>query len=187
MIRALKLSILLYSTTVFALSAQPQIEHVVQNAQSGLPNWVPQIGSSGLDGVCFMDYDEDGNADLFILTFDGSDVGLTVKSSADPNIQWTFQWDGYCPQAGCDENVQFLGFYDFDGDGVRQPLIGKRNPPVTENGYTHLATFSDSDGVDVFFFGAGRVLKDIRDWDNDGYLEIIFQDNGLAAIELWGQ
>lgn len=176
----LTLGSLLLSMCAFSLWAQPQLEHEIQNAQTGLPNWIPQVGS--------MDYDGDGNAEMFLLEYDDSDLRLIVQSSADPNAQWIFSWNEYCPQVeSCEQNIQFLGFFDFNGDGTHELLLGKRNSPIIQKGYSHLAIITDSNDDDSFFSWPGRVLKDIRDWDNDGVLELVLQNQNTGSIELWGQ
>lgn len=169
----------------FMIQAQPQLEQEIANVQAGLSNWVPFIGVSEDDGIR-LDYDGDGNREIVGWYQNGNNLYLSARSITDESIQWNFEISEDWQQPDWQlKDLLFLGFQDINGNGTPEALIAKRNRPIRELGLTHVAVVTESGGY--FNFGADRVLKGVGDWDGDGNVELIFQNEANGKLELWGQ
>ena len=180
------LSLLSFLFCTITSIAQPQLENEIPNAQTSLPNWVPQIGDSGTDPCCFLDYDGDGHREIISWELQGDNYCLTATNGNDLNYTWTFPT---CFTATDDlwQWRKFLGFFDIDGDGNKDALVGLGQAPIAQNGFSHLSFASANPDSTEHLFDSNLVLKSIRDQDNDGLLEIILQNPSTNTIELWGQ
>ena len=184
------LNIILISLCAFlslSLQAQePQLEQEILSAEAGLPHWIPFVGLTETEGIR-LDYDGDGNREIVFWLPDGDNILLIARSSADPEVEWTFHLTDKWVQPDWQfRDLMFLGFQDIDGNGTVEALIGKRNRPLRINGLNHVAIASLS-ADDFFNCGPDRILKDVSDWDDDGQVELVFQNEATGNIELWGQ
>jgi hypothetical protein len=139
----------------------------------------------------FLDYDNDGNLDLFICTYPGGD--LTVKDMIEAKIsgaavppsqrQLLFRNNGDGTFLNVTEQAGITGWYgsmstqagDFDNDGFEEITIGTGNPeldwaepePLFHNdGKGHFTNIAESAGLIHFGMLHGTALADYNDSGN---------------------
>jgi len=112
-----------------------------------------------------------------------------VYSGVTGDLLWSYTFptlSGVCPAS------RFLGFYDIDGDGVKEALIGFADTclPYGQlwfvNWQTSEIEFTLGDstqGINYFFFGLY-----VSDIDNDGKEELVVERSSASGdyIEIWG-
>ncbi len=181
------LMLILFVFGASSLIAQPNLETFKKNAKMAIPNWSPEFHCFLIDGKCMdpMDYNGDGQPEIISFThkIGSSDIVLVAKNYTNPDSIWTFPLPSTIAEDL--DYLAFLGFYDIDGDGNNEILIGRILPPFSQNGIDRGVIFIPAGGI--IFEWDNKVIKDIRDWDNDGYVELVLQDNQSNNIEIWGQ
>jgi hypothetical protein len=151
----------------------------------------------------FLDYDNDGNLDLFVCTYPGGD--LTVKDMIEAKLsgaaipsarQLLFRNNGDGTFRNVTEEAGITGWYggmstqagDFDNDGFDEITIGTGNPeldwaepkPLFHNdGKGHFTDIADSAGLVHFGMLHGTALAD---YDDSGNLSLFGSFGGFY----WG-
>ena len=95
-------------------------------------------------------------------------VGIAVIDGSTKSVKWAFQY----PSGQLDEFSSFHGFFDVDGNGVKEALFGNRTVVSADKNVYSLS--------EHFEFQA------VYDVDNDGYPDLIGIRLQDSTVQVWG-
>ena len=158
----------------FALKAPPQIpvKFVDVTKQTGLVSRVEPAPTAYLGGpapgACFLDYDNDGNIDLFV-----SDHGSDGSASLYHNLGGG-RFEDVSKNAGLDSALHGLGCTagDYDNDGFPDLAVSTPKGVLLLHNEKN-GTFRDVTSAVGISGSAGEVGLAFIDYDHDGDLDLI--------------
>ena len=120
-----------------------------------------------------FDMDGDGILEIWFIRVLGFD-SIFVYDGATHDLKWSFSTSTF--------GDNLLGFWDFDGDGLKEALIEEQNHSYLSfvNWETSEVEFILGDTIS----GISYEAKSAVDIDNDGKYELIVETNG--RVEIWG-
>ena len=134
-------------------------------------------------GSIWIDYDNDGDVDLFIAKCRGGNSAANINQLHRNNGDGTFTEVGAI--AGLADNVQTwsAAWGDFDNDGWMDVMVGASN--FTNGGHKLMRNNGDGTFTDVTAGSGYDVFQSVsiehvtHDFNNDGYLDILGGGNTL--------
>jgi hypothetical protein len=117
-----------------------------------------------------LDADGDGVMDIVLaIENDNNDlIGIVVRDGATKEIKWAFQY----PEGQLSEFSNFRGFYDVDGNGVKEAFFGNRTVVTVDKTVNSL--------------NANFELQAVYDVDSDGYPDLIGIGLQDSTVQVWG-
>lgn len=125
---------------------------------------------SFFESVSDLDADGDGIMDIVLsIENDNNDpVGIVVRDGATKEIKWAFQY----PEGQLSEFSNFRGFYDVDGNGIKEAFFGNRTVVTVDKTVNSL--------------NANFELQAVYDVDSDGYPDLIGIGLQDSTVQVWG-
>jgi hypothetical protein len=134
------------------------------------PNTTLIYDDSFFEGVNDFDADADGIMDLVLALENQAQqfVGIVVIDGSTKSVKWAFQY----PEGQLDEFSNFHGFYDADGNGVKEALFGNRTVVTADK--------------NVYSLSENFEFQAVYDVDNDGYPDLIGIGLQDSTVQVWG-
>ncbi|HRE42100.1 MAG TPA: FG-GAP-like repeat-containing protein [Ignavibacteria bacterium] len=181
----------LFSKSIYYIknNGTPSVPDMIV-ADSAYPRPNPYF-SLGFNSVKFTDYNGDGRPDLFVTILYSAQTrkNLIYYNNIGPanNPQFQFVTDNFIYNVDVGSNSN-LSFADFDGDGVKDLLIGSSDPRIEfykntgtniSPAFTHITdSISIQMGADNFYMAPA-----FGDLDADGDLDLIL--GSFISDSLW--
>ena len=177
-IRTIGSSLIISLLLIGSLNAQNYVLEWRSPEQLRLPNFLSNFNNEVFWDTHRFDMEGDG-----VLEIWGDSDPLKVYDGATHTLKWSFP----IPFSG----GELLGFWDFDGDGLKEALIRfhenfmgnttEVDGLVFVNWMTSEVEFTLGDTISMISYQAIFAV----DIDNDGKYELIVETNG-GIIEIWG-
>jgi hypothetical protein len=150
--------------------AKSNLEYSLTLKYESAPKTQLVYDDSFFESVSDLDADADGIMDIVLaIENDNNDpVGIVVRDGATKEIKWAFQY----PEGQLSEFSNFRGFYDADGNGIKEAVFGKRTVVTADK--------------NVYSLGENFEYRAVYDVDNDGYPDLIGIGLQDSTVQVWG-
>ncbi len=150
--------------------AKPNLDYSLALKYESAPKTQLIYDDSYFESVNDLDADGDGVMDIVLaIENDNNDpVGIVVRDGSTKEIKWAFQY----PAEQLNEFSNFRGFYDADGNGVKEAMFGNRTVVAADKS--------------IYSLNENFELQAVYDVDNDGYPELVGIGLQDSTVQVWG-